>query len=304
MKKVAIVILEYSGTKDTIECLKSINDVFVNDFALLTIVVDNASEKKFKIDNFKFTNGDLKIIRNEKNLGFSGGNNVGISYALENEATHVVILNNDTIVDVDFINQLLHVADSRENIGIVAPKIYFEKGFEYHKDRYKKEDLGKIIWYAGGVMDWENALGFHKGVDKVDRGDFGNIETTEFASGCCMMVKREVFEKIGVFDEKYFLYYEDNDFCQKAKNLGYKILFVPDSVTWHKNAGSSGGSGSNLQDYYITRNRMLFGMRYAPIRTKIALIKESIIILLKGRDFQKKGIIDFYLRKFGKGSYK
>ena len=117
------------------------------------------------------------------------------------------------------------------------------------------------------------------------------------------MIKRDVLEKVGLFNEKYFLYYEDNDLCQRVKKIGYKIVFAPKSVIWHKNAGSSGGSGSSLQDYYITRNRLVFGFKYAPTRTKFSLIKESVNFFLNGRKWQKKGVMDFYLRRFGKGSY-
>ncbi|OGH10406.1 MAG: hypothetical protein A2857_05285 [Candidatus Levybacteria bacterium RIFCSPHIGHO2_01_FULL_36_15] len=303
MNKIAIVILDFNGEKDTLDCLGSIENLKKEDNELFVVVVDNASKEKFSIGSFQFTKGKLKIIRSEISLGFSGGNNIGIKHALKEGATHIVILNNDTTVSKNFIDELLKTIDSSDNIGIVSPKIYFSKGFEYHKSRYKKEDLGKVIWYAGGIMDWSNLIGHHKGVDEVDHDQFEKIEETEFASGCCMMIKRDVLEKVGLFNEKYFLYYEDNDLCQRVKKIGYKIVFAPKSVIWHKNAGSSGGSGSSLQDYYITRNRLVFGFKYAPTRTKFSLIKESVNFFLNGRKWQKKGVMDFYLRRFGKGSY-
>ncbi|GAG55887.1 unnamed protein product, partial [marine sediment metagenome] len=160
-----------------------------------------------------------------------------------------------------------------------------------------------VIWYAGSRMDWENVLASHRGVDEVDIGRYQRMEETDFATGCCMLVKREVFEKIGLFDKKYFLYWEDNDFSQRAKKAGFKVYFAPEAVIWHKNAGSS-KSGSFLHDYYLTRNRLLFAFKYASLRAKIALIKESIIKLFKGRKWEKKGIIDFYLGRFGKGGWK
>ncbi len=187
--------------------------------------------------------------------------------------------------------------------GAISPKIYFAKGFEFHKNRYKKEDLGKVLWYAGGKIDWKNMLGFHRGVDEVDIGQFSKLYETEFATGCCMLVKREVFERVGLFNNKYFLYLEDLDFSLKTRKKGFKIIYQPKAVMWHENAGSAGGSGSPLQEYFITRNRLLFGFKYAPLRTKIALFKESIKILAGGRTNQKKGIRDFYLRRFGKGIY-
>ena len=152
-------------------------------------------------------------------------------------------------------------------------------------------------------MDWDNIIGRHRGVDEVDDGQFDEIEQTEFASGCCMMIKKEVLEKTGVFNNKYFLYYEDGDLNIRAKKDGFKVVYVPKSVIFHKNASSSGGSGSILHDYYITRNRLMFGLKYAPIRSKLALLRESLKILLNGRYWQKRGVMDFYLGRLGKGSY-
>jgi len=307
MKKIAIVILTFNGEKDTMECLESIAKMRSLNYKLQIIVVDNGSTDADAsvISNFQFpiSNFGFKVIQNKENLGFAEGNNVGIRYALENGADYVVILNNDTIVHVDLINELVKTAESSEKIGIVVPKIYFAPGFEFHKDRYKKEELGKIIWYAGGIMDWRNVLGYHRGVDEVDDGQYQKTEETDYASGCCMLIKKEVLQKIGLFDEKYFLYYEDNDLSQRTKKAGFSIFYCPKAVLWHKNAGSAGGSGSHLQDYYITRNRLLFGIRYAPIRSKLALIRESLGLLLNGRLWQRRGVLDFYLRRFGKGSF-
>jgi len=153
-------------------------------------------------------------------------------------------------------------------------------------------------------MDWKNIIGSHRGVDEVDKGQFNKVEETDFASGCCVMIRREVFQEIGFFNEKYFLYYEDNDFSQRVKLNGFRVYYQPRAMLWHLNAGSTGGSGSNLQDYFITRNRLLFGFSYASVRTKAALLKESIKFLFAGRNFQRKAVLDFYTGRFGKGSYK
>lgn len=247
---------------------------------------------------------NLIVIRNSKNLGFAGGNNVGLNFGLKTKADFFLMLNNDTLVDKNFLKELLDVCISDEKIGVVVPKIYFAKGFEFHKNRYKKEDLGKVLWYAGGSIDWKNLIAFHLGVDQVDSGSFGSISETEFATGCCMLIKKEVLKKVGLLDEKYFLYYEDSDFSQRVSKAGFKIMFVPKALVWHKNAGSSGGAGSALQDYYLTRNRLLFGFTYAGTRTKIALLRQALSIFFTGRLWQKKAIMDFFIRNFGKGSFK
>ena len=300
MPKVFVSIINFNGKKDTLKCLQSVNELNKKGFDLSVVVLDNGSKEPFETDR-KY-NFDLKIIRSDRNLGFSGGQNLGIKYALGKEADFVLILNNDVTLDKDLIKNLLSSFDNG-NYGLVSPKIYFEKGKEFHKGLYKENDLGKVIWYAGGVMDWQNVIGFHRGVDQVDKGQFDKAGETDFVSGCCMLVKKEVFEKVGLFVDKYFLYYEDNDLSQRAKKEGFSSFYEPKGFLWHDNAGSAGGSGSSLQDYYITRNRLLFGTRYASLRAKTALIKESIMILLKGRKWQKKGVLDFYTGKMGKGSY-
>lgn len=342
MLTIAIVVLHFNGEKDTLECLKSLKNIQYPmsrlaakraNFQCQIIVVDNGSSdeslnkvrsfinefsyklvsdteslqdvKKERLSHIRENSHKttIKLVENQINLGFSGGNNLGIRHALENGADYVLILNNDTIADKDFLQNLVEVAEKDIHIGIVSPKIYFAKGFEFHKDRYLEKDLGHVFWYAGGIMDWKNIIGKHRGVDEVDKGQYEEVMETDFASGCCMMLKKEVIEKVGLFDENYFLYYEDNDLCKRVRLAGYKILYVPQAVIWHKNAGSAGGSGSSLQDYYITRNRLMFGIKYAPFNSKAALIRESLKLLVKGRKWQKRGVIDFYTRRFGKGSY-
>lgn len=303
MKNVFLVILSYKGHKDTHELLNSLQKVKTDGFLMNVVVVDNCPSDQIKIDLKEFKDLNLHVIYNEKNLGFSGGNNLGIKYSVKNNADYVVVQNNDTLVDPEYIKELIKSAESNDQIGAVVPKIYFAKGYEFHKDRYEDEDLGKVIWYAGGYIDWENVLGNHKGVDEVDKGQYDKEEDTELATGCCVLIKRKVLDKVSGYDEKYFLYYEDADLSQRIQRAGYKLFYAPKAVIWHKNAQSTGGSGSDLQDYFITRNRLLFGMRFAGIRAKAALIKESLKLISNGRRWQKKGVIDYYLKKFGKGSY-
>ncbi len=303
MKHVVISLLNFNGLKNTLACLASLNNIKINNFKLTIVVVNNLSKEEFDLKINSLGGIPLVVIKNSKNLGFSGGNNVAIKYALENGADYVLILNNDTYVDKNFLEELLKVGEQDNKVGILVPKIYFAPGFEYHKNRYSKDERGRVFWYAGGEMDWPNVIGIHRGVDEVDSGQYNKTEETEIATGCCVLVKKDVFENIGMFDDKYFLYYEDADLCLRAKMKGFKIMYVPKSIIWHKNAGSAGGSGSVLQDYYITRNRLLFGFRYAQYRSKFALFRESLSLLFRGRPWQKRGIIDFYLGRFGKGSY-
>ncbi|HSW87660.1 MAG TPA: glycosyltransferase family 2 protein [Candidatus Saccharimonadales bacterium] len=302
MKKVFAVAINFNKEDVTFAWLDSIQKVKTPNFTLDIVIVDNASTKPFVL-NKERKKDNVHVIRNEENTGFTGGNNIGMQYALDHGAEYLLIINNDTIVDVNLIHNLLTVLDSDPKIGLTTSKIYFAKGHEFHKDRYKKEDLGKVFWYAGGYTDWANVRSVHRGVDEVDHGQYDTAEKIDFASGCCMLIKREVLEKVGLFDKRGFMYYEDAILCERIKKAGYELWYVPSAVLWHVNAASSGGSGNQLQDYFLTRNQMLFGMMYAPIRSKIALIRQSIRYLLTGRSKQKQGIKDFYLGHFGKGTY-
>lgn len=302
MKKVAVVTVNYNTQEATSTLLRSLDKVKTPDFSLEIIVIDNGSEKPLTIEkkpNTIQTNLD-------KNIGFTGGYNIGIKKALASGADYILIINNDTIVDQDFIIELLQVLESDQNIGVTVPKIYFAKGHEFHKDRYEKHDLGKVLWYAGGFIDFANAKSVHTGVDEVDKGQYDKDQRVDFATGCCMLFKKEVLEKVGLFDEQYFLYYEDADISMRIKKAGFSIFYAPKAIIYHYNASSSGGPGrgNELQDYFLTRNQMLFGMKYAPLRSKLALLRQSFRLLTSGRTKQKQAIRDFYLGNFAKGSFK
>lgn len=297
MRNISIVTVNYNSQEETKKLLSSLEKVKIDDINLKVIVIDNGSEIVFK------SNENVNVIRLDTNTGFTGGCNIGIKKALEDYADYILLINNDTTVDPDLIKNLLAVLESEQKIGLVTPKIYFSKGSEFHKDRYQKSELGKVLWFAGGKMDWKNAQSIHIGMDEVDHGQFDKLQKIDFATGCCMMIKREVLEKVGFFDENYFLYYEDADLSQRILRADFEIYNVPDAVIYHDNAKSSGGSGSGLHDYFLTRNQMLFGIKYAPFKTKIALIRQGLKLLVSGREYQKKGVKDYYLRKFGKGTY-
>jgi len=304
LPSVYILILSFNRRDDTLATLESIEKLNVKNFKLTTLVVDNASKDDSvqALRNFKMNKGRFLLIANKTNLGFSEGNNVGLRRALGQGADFIMVLNDDTIVEPNLISDLLAVFKKYPKAGILAPKIYFAKGYEY-RSRYKKEDLGKVIWYAGGDIDWKNVYGTNHGVDAVDKGQFDKVSETDFATGCCLFVRREVLKEIGLFDKRYFAYIEDADLSQRTKRAGWRVLYAPPARLWHKVSQSS-GIGSELNDYFITRNRMIFGLAYAPLRTKVALIRESIRLLFNGRKWQKVGIRDFYLGRFEKGSWK
>jgi hypothetical protein len=304
MVKVSLIILSWNARKMTQEELENVGGLETKDLNAECVVVDNGStdDTQEKLSIHKLPNMNYKFIRIEKNLGYAGGNNVGIKDAYKRGADYIILLNNDVVLPKDILIKLVGVADKNKKIGLLAPKMYFAKGYEFHKERYQKEDLGKIIWYAGGFIDWNNIYSIHRGVDEVDHGQYDKEDEVDAANGACLLIRKEVVRDIGFLREKYFMYWEDADYCLRAKRVGWKVVYTPETCLWHK-VSSSSAIGSNLNDYFLTRNRMLFGTKYASMRTKFALFRESIKLLLNGRKWQKIGVRDFYLGRWGKGSW-
>lgn len=305
MTKVSIVVLNWNRKKDTLACLKSLEGLNTKGFRLQVIVVDNGSTDNSVdvLEGYNASNFDYLLLKNQENLGFTGGINRGLKRALKEKANYVMMLNNDTEVDPRIIVELLNVAKKHPMAGIFSPKIYFGKGHEFHIERYKKKDLGSVIWFAGGTMDWDNVVSVHNGVNEIDQGQYNKTIEVENANGACMLIKIEVLNKIGLLDDDYYLYWEETDFCQRARIAGFKIFYTPKAKLWHNVSGSSTKGGGNLHYYFIVRNKLLFGFKYAPVRTKIALVKWSVGKLLVGTKWQRIGVRDYYLRKLGKGSW-
>ncbi len=293
---VSIVIVTWNGKRQTLQCLTSLEKVRHNSLKLDIVVVDNGSTdgtREALAKDFP----SILVISLPTNRGFTGGSNVGISQALRDGSDYVWLLNNDTYIAKNALS-LLGVFDD-PLVGIAGSKIYFAPHHEYHKSRYAKDEQGKVLWYGGGYIDWDNMYASHRGVDEVDHGQYNQTEETAFVTGCSMMIARTVFDRIGLFDEAYYLYLEDVDFCLRAKRAGFTIVYVPSSVVWHSNAQSSGGAGSQLHQYYLTRNRYLIGLRYAPLRTKIALAREGTKFLIAGSPLQKRAVLDAIIGRFG-----
>lgn len=298
--KVTLIIVNFNGCADTLECLDSIKKAHLTkEIQLDIVVVDNASADD-SVEKIRKQFPSVHIIIKNENTGFAEGNNSGITYALKRDADYVLLLNNDTYVAEDFITRLTDGAKKNSRGGIFVPKIYFAPGCETFEERYKSTELGKVIWYAGGLIDWENMLASHRGVDEVDIGQYDEVIKTAYATGCAMLIKKEVFDTVGFFDRRLYLYYEDLDFCRRAQKKGYDTFYIPQARMWHKNAKTAGGSGSDLQAYYITRNRLLVGMRYAPLRTKLALMREAMNLIMYGTWIQRQAVGDFIRKKYGK----
>jgi GT2 family glycosyltransferase len=276
MKKIGIIIVNYNGEKDTSELLESLEKINKPDFQIEIFLIDNGSKQKVNCSDKSLT---CHYQNNKTNLGFSAANNQGIKKALKNGCDYICLLNNDTTASADFLQNLFSYFENNQSVGVASPKIYFSKGKEFHQNRYSEEERGKVIWYAGGLIDWKNVYCSHRGVNEVDKNQYDDDIETDFATGCCMFIRKEVIEKIGNLDEKYFAYFEDVDFCVRARKARYEIKYIPDSMVWHKNASSSGGSGSSLHFFLQERNRIYFGLKYAAFKTKIHLIIKMIKLL-------------------------
>lgn len=299
MKKICTIILEFNSPKMTLATIASVQKAILpSGYQNQLVIVDNSPVPDGTLAKKLIRQKGIKLITTLQNTGFAQGNNLGITYGLKRGCDYFLILNNDVVVDKLFLKNLL-VALNR-GFDLAVPKIYFAKGFEYHQSQYRPQELGKVIWYAGGEFDWDNVYSRHFGLDEVDKGQFRELKQIEFANCCCLLVKKSVFKKIGLFDEKYFLYWEDGDFSVRARAAGFRMVYQPLSQIWHKNSHSS-GAGSQLHDYYLIRNRLIFGFKYASLRTKLALLRESAGKLFTGRSGEKKGILDFIFHRFGKG---
>jgi hypothetical protein len=293
MKKVFIIILNWNNWPDTLECLDSLKN---NDYPnYQVVIVDNGSEERPEPPS-----PEIKMIYNQENLGFAGGNNVGIKYALDQGADYVLLLNNDTLVSQDFLTKLVEIGESKKEVGLIGGKIYFA-------------DEQKRLWFAGGQVNWLYNKGTMRGYDEIDKEQYDSpeIQKAEYLTGCCLLVKRAVIENIGLMPEDYFLYYEDVDWSLAARRAGFKCIFVPRAKIWHK-CSRSAVEGSPAYIYYHIRNGLLLAQRYAPwyIKPMVHLdviwrvLKQPIKLLIPSKKKWVKpillGIKDFYSGKRGK----
>jgi len=254
--KVSIVLVNWNNAYDTISCIKSLKKINYPNYEI--IVVDNSSTDDSTKELANVNN--INLILNDSNLGFAGGNNVGIKYILKGDSDFVLLLNNDTVVEKSFLTVLVKRAIADKNIGVLGGKIY------YYSDPAK-------IWSAGGGMTKLMKRTFQYGENKSDEERFNRQKDVDFLSGCCMLIKRDVFEKVGLLDEDYFMYYEDVDFCLRAKKF-CKIIYTPEAIIWHK---VSVTTEKSYRDYYRMRNYVYLLKKRYEINLFHILLFSSVI---------------------------
>lgn len=269
MDGLAIITTNYKNYAVTRALLKSLKRSHNQNFKVFVVDV-TADPEEIVEDSL-----NIDVIRAE-NKGYSYGLNVGIRNAIDQGYRYFACMNNDVETEDDFVDNALQSIKTHP-LSLIGGKIYYYPGYEYHKDRYSKEDLGKVIWYAGGLIDWNNIFTNHKGVDEIDKGNYDQFEETDFVTGCLMMFDKQFFETLGPLDESYFMYFEDADWSMKAKQAGLKVYYDPSVVMWHKNAQSSDGSGSELHQKYQRKNRLKFALRYAPLRARAHVFKNYLL---------------------------
>jgi GT2 family glycosyltransferase len=262
--KIYIIVLNWNGRDDTLVCLDSLRKIDYPNFDVL--IVDNGSSDD-SVQAIKKTFPEVAVLETGANLGFAGGNNIGMRYALESGAAYLFLLNNDTVVDPQVLNSFIDALTYLGKEAILGSKIYYY--FEQNR-----------IWYAG--TKWENNGFKHLGMGETDDGQkFNRLTETAYACGCALFVSRTILEKIGFFDEKFFAYFEETDFCYRAKAAGFRSFFVPAAVVWHKVSSSSGGEKSPLFYYYMNRNVMLWAERHLPLYDKLKLYRRILEVTLR-----------------------
>ena len=293
MRTVFILLLNWNGWRDTVDCVESLQRLTYPNYHIL--IVDNGSTDGSEImlrERFPA----LEIVQAGANLGFSGGNNAGIRRALERGADYVWLLNNDTVIEADSLALMVQAAEGDAAVGMVGSKIV------YYENPRK-------IWYAGAVLDRARPYRpHHRGLNEEDLGQYQEACETGYITGCSLLARREVVEAIGLLADDLFLYFEDADWSARAKAAGWKLVYCPQSVVYHKVSLSIGGACSPTLIYYTSRNRLYFVTRNFPGKLMGALLYdlyEHVLVNLKKRRFAAawyavRGMGDFLRGKSGR----
>lgn len=292
---VVTVILNTNRRDDTLQCLESLyRNAYPNQ---QVIVLDNAS-----------TDGSATAIRErfpqavliqlEQNLGYAGNNNVGIEAALRRGADWVFVLNEDTILAPDCIERLVSAGEESERIGLAGPMVY-------HYDE------PEMIQSAGGKLDAKWAA-LHIGQNELDAGQYRTVRDMDWVSGCALLVRRKTIEEIGALDERFFYYWEETDWCTRAREHDWRIIHVPQAKLWHKGVQRNYQPSPNVT-YYATRNRLLFLCKHrAPLKIWVLVWLQNLRTLLSWSVRQKwrasmsehrralqQGMLDFLRARWG-----
>lgn len=243
---VFVIILNFNGKETLSDCLQS---VFQSNYPRFEVAVVDNDSKDGSFEQAKESFLKAHFIKNSANLGFSRGNNVGIRWALEKFADYIFILNNDTIIEKTTLSALVKTMEKNSNINISSPVIF---------------SPNNKIWFAGGKINWFKMKTHH--LTEI-KSDFPYV--ADYLSGCAMMIKKDVFKKTGLFDERFFLYYEDADFSVRAKKAGFDLFVVPSASILHLEASNR---LNDLKLYWLVLSGLLFFQTNSSFLQKIWLV--------------------------------
>ncbi len=276
MADLSIILVNYHGAHDTVDCLRSLRASTYTSYD--TYIVDNSPEDKLE-QLLADECAGITLLQNQANVGFARGNNLAIRQALDRGSRFILLLNNDTLVESKALSFLIDRLETDRTIGIVGPKIL------YHEPAHR-------LWYAGGGSDPASGSAWHIGIGEIDNGQYDTAGATDYVTGCCLLARREVFETCGLLDESFFAYLEDVDLCQRARTAGFGIAFEPAARIWHKVSRTSAWD-SPVYLYFNSRNRFLMVRKYtAGLRTVQRVpglvmysARQLVRLLFKHRDF-------------------
>lgn len=259
-----VIILNWNACDETRQCVAHLLETGVSQQSV--IMVDNGStdgsEQRLRA---KFPH--IELIQTGSNLGYAKGNNIGIRRALEMGGEFILILNNDCRVDARSIGEMIDVLQRDSAVGMVSPKVFAEAG---------------IISHAGSNFNWSDRyVTSGRGAGQQDTGQFDHLTEIDTATGDCLLVSRRLLEKVGLLDEGYFLYYEDTDWCLRARRSRFKIVYQPSAIAMHPGSLSTGGINRPVGAYYVLRNKLYFVQRYGTIPVKLQNWIHFVLSLFK-----------------------
>ncbi len=270
---VYVITLNWNRCADTVVCLASLGDLTYPNKCLL--LVDNSSEDD-TVDVVARTFPEVEIIVNNQNLGFGAGFNVGMRHAFDQGADYAFIINNDTTIDENALTEMMTLVE--DDVGIIAPKIY-----------YASEP--NRIWSIGALRHPLTIEMTGDARDEIDNGRWATVLERDYLVGCALLISRRLYDEVGLFDERFFMYYEDSDLSLRARQAGFRLLLSPNSHVLHKVSVSSGGKSSPFERYWMAYSSVQFFRKHVknwrwfiiiPYRTASA-VKTVWLLLRQGR---------------------
>ncbi len=254
-KTVAVILVNWNSFSFTNDCIHSLKEMSFSDYDI--IVTDNGSQDGSG-KQLKEIHPDIILIESNQNLGFTGGNNLGLKYAIQNNYTYSILLNNDTFVEKDFLSILINYMDAHPQVGAIQPKIYF------NHDR-------KIIWNAGSYYNKFWGYTYSKGYLRKEKQIDNTVKEVDWVTGCAFFVRNKVLQQTGLLSNNLFIYSEDIDLSLRIHQSGYRLMYHPASVVYHI-AGMSNKNKTKGKEGYLNpivhylneRNKIWFLKKYTP----------------------------------------